>query len=70
MVALDITCPDTSELDTALDETVGDRVASLIGAQDPTLWGPDAESESAKRLSWVSLATTSRSRTCDGWLTR
>ena len=60
MVSLDLACPDPAELGAALDEAVSDRVASLIGAQDPTLWGPDAQSEAAKRLSWVSLATTSR----------
>lgn len=60
MVSLDLACPDPAELGAALDEAVSDRVASLIGAQDPTLWGPDAQSEAAKRLSWVSLATASR----------
>ncbi len=39
---------------------VADRVASRLFAQDSTLWGPDAQAESEKRLSWVSLATTSR----------
>jgi glucose-6-phosphate isomerase len=44
----------------AVAELVEDQVASRIAAQDPTLWGADAESEAAKRLSWVSLAETSR----------
>ena len=35
-------------------------VASGIAAQDPTLWGPGAESEAAVRLAWVDLATSSR----------
>ncbi|GAB3583933.1 glucose-6-phosphate isomerase [Calidifontibacter terrae] len=39
---------------------VTDKVASRLFAQDHTLWGPDAESESAKRLSWVSLGESSR----------
>ncbi|MEN3123150.1 glucose-6-phosphate isomerase [Janibacter sp. LM] len=39
---------------------VDDRVASRIFAQDPTLWGPTAEEEAAKRLSWVGLGRTSR----------
>ncbi|MDO5752214.1 glucose-6-phosphate isomerase [Arthrobacter sp.] len=30
-----------------------DQVASRIFAKDPTLWGPDAEAESAIRLGWV-----------------
>lgn len=60
MVTLGITVADQSEFETALNEAIEDRVASRIGAQDPTLWGPDAESEAAIRLSWVSLATASR----------
>ncbi len=39
---------------------VADQTASKIAAQDPTLWGPDAEEEAAKRLSWVDLPETSR----------
>lgn len=39
---------------------LADQIASKITAQNPTLWGPAAESESAKRLAWVSLAETSR----------
>ncbi|MBB2891436.1 glucose-6-phosphate isomerase [Flexivirga oryzae] len=41
-------------------QLVADKFASKLFAQDPTLWGPAAESESAKRLSWVGLATSSR----------
>ncbi len=39
---------------------VAEAFASRLFAKDPTLWGPDAESESAIRLSWVSLGRTSR----------
>ena len=39
---------------------VSDRVASRLFDQDHTLWGPEAESESAKRLSWTGLPRTSR----------
>ena len=39
---------------------VADRVASRLFAKDHTLWGPAAEAESAKRLSWTGLARTSR----------
>ncbi|MFF5324308.1 glucose-6-phosphate isomerase [Janibacter hoylei] len=39
---------------------VADRVASRIFGQDPTLWGPAAEEEAAKRLAWVGLGRTSR----------
>jgi glucose-6-phosphate isomerase len=36
------------------------RFASGLFAKDATLWGEEAEEESAKRLSWVDLATTSQ----------
>ena len=39
---------------------VDDAVASRLFAQDATLWGPDAESESRIRLSWVGLPRSSR----------
>ncbi|WP_426297452.1 glucose-6-phosphate isomerase [Arthrobacter sp. R-11] len=39
---------------------VEDRVASRIFAKDHTLWGADAESESAIRLGWVEAATVSQ----------
>ena len=41
-------------------QLVADHFASRLFVKDPTLWGPDAESESAIRLSWVSLGRTSR----------
>jgi glucose-6-phosphate isomerase len=34
--------------------------AGKLFAKDPTLWGPDAEEEAAKRLSWVGLPRSSR----------
>jgi glucose-6-phosphate isomerase len=36
------------------------RVASRLSAQDPTLWGPDAEPEASIRLAWTTLHETSR----------
>jgi len=39
---------------------VADGFAGKLFEQDPTLWGPDAEAESAKRLSWVGLPTSSQ----------
>jgi len=39
---------------------VDDGFAGKLFAQDATLWGPDAEEESAKRLSWVGLPASSR----------
>ncbi|WP_024874259.1 glucose-6-phosphate isomerase [Saccharomonospora piscinae] len=43
-----------------LDSLVSDRVASRLTARDATLWGPDAESEAAIRLSWTTLHKSSR----------
>jgi len=41
-------------------QLVTDGFASRLFAKDPTLWGPEAESESAIRLSWVTLGRSSR----------
>lgn len=43
-----------------VDKLVADQVASKLAAQDPTLWGPDAESEASIRLSWTTLHKSSR----------
>jgi glucose-6-phosphate isomerase len=43
-----------------VERLVADRVATKLAAQDPTLWGPQAEPEAAKRLSWTTLHKTSR----------
>ncbi|MBO0845522.1 MAG: glucose-6-phosphate isomerase [Nocardioides sp.] len=51
---------DETAFSSAVQRLVDDRVASGIAAQDPTLWGPEAEQESAIRLSWVGLPTSSR----------
>jgi glucose-6-phosphate isomerase len=45
---------------TRVADLVEARFASKLFAQDATLWGPDAESESAIRLSWVNLPRASR----------
>ena len=39
---------------------VAERFASRLFAKDATLWGPEAEDESGKRLGWVGLHRTSR----------
>jgi glucose-6-phosphate isomerase len=39
---------------------VADGFAGKLFAKDASLWGEDAAEEAAKRLSWVSLATSSR----------
>jgi glucose-6-phosphate isomerase len=41
-------------------QLVADRFASRLFARDATLWGPEAEAESAVRLSWVGLGRSSR----------
>lgn len=43
-----------------VDKLVDDRVASALANQDPTLWGPQAQPEAARRLAWVTLPETSR----------
>jgi glucose-6-phosphate isomerase len=43
-----------------VEQLVGAQVASRLAAHDRTLWGPAAEEESGRRLSWVSLPTSSR----------
>ncbi len=45
---------------TAVPALVADRVASGLAALDPTLWGPEAEDESSKRLGWMESAKVSR----------
>jgi glucose-6-phosphate isomerase len=47
-------------LDDVVNRLVADHVASKIAGQDPTMWGPEAEAEASKRLSWVDLPETSR----------
>ncbi len=44
----------------AVPQLVEDLVASRITSQDPTLWGPDAEKEAAKRLGWTEAVAISR----------
>jgi len=43
-----------------VERLVADQAASKLGAQDATLWGPDAESEASIRLSWTTLHKSSR----------
>ena len=47
-------------VDSVIGQLVEDKVASRIASKDFTLWGKDAESESAIRLGWTSSATDSQ----------
>lgn len=48
-------------VDRIVPQLVNDLVASGITGGDSSLWGPDAEDESAKRLGWVEAVAISRS---------
>ena len=56
----ELTVTTSASYDDCLATLEDDAVASRLAAQDPTLWGEDAESEASVRLSWVSLPTSSR----------
>ncbi|SDK17554.1 glucose-6-phosphate isomerase [Actinopolyspora mzabensis] len=57
----EITDPSLArEAEPLVQRLVNDRAASRLAAQDPTLWGPEAESEASIRLSWTTLHETSR----------
>jgi glucose-6-phosphate isomerase len=58
-LTIDIRSPSAAA-DSLIDNLVGERVASALTDQDPTLWGPQAQPEAAQRLAWVSLPNTSR----------
>lgn len=47
-------------VDRIVPQLVSDLVASRITGGDASLWGPDAEEESAKRLGWVEAVSVSR----------
>src|SRR3546814_10361895 len=59
-VHLRLCFPDESAYAATVETLVADEVGSRITAEDPTLWGPEAEKEAAKRLAWVSLPRSSR----------
>ena len=47
-------------VDRVVPQLVSDLVASRITGGDASLWGPDAEEESSKRLGWVEAVSVSR----------
>ncbi|MGZ4663282.1 MAG: glucose-6-phosphate isomerase, partial [Arthrobacter sp.] len=59
-LSYDATGAAQQALEQHLPALVEDRIATRIFAKDHTLWGPDAESESAVRLGWVEAATVSQ----------
>ncbi|MDP2775854.1 MAG: glucose-6-phosphate isomerase [Nocardioides sp.] len=56
---------DEAAYASTVEALVADGVAGRIAARDATLWGPEAEEESAKRLGWVDLSVRSRSLVSD-----
>jgi glucose-6-phosphate isomerase len=60
-ISVSLVDPQLADAAAALvEKLVGDGAASALARQDPTLWGPDAQSEASKRLSWVTLHESSR----------
>ena len=45
---------------TAATKTSLNQILPRLAEKDPTLWGPQAQSEAAVRLNWIDLPTTSR----------
>ena len=59
-LSYDATGAAQQALEQHIPALVADRIATRIFAKDHTLWGADAESESAIRLGWVEAATVSQ----------
>jgi glucose-6-phosphate isomerase len=59
-LSYDATGAAQQALEQHLPTLVAGRIATRIFAKDHTLWGPDAEAESAVRLGWVEAATVSQ----------
>ena len=59
-MSLSVTVHGVDIPDTVRGPLAEDDVAARLVGKDPTLWGPDAESESAIRLGWLDLPATSR----------
>ena len=59
-LSYDATGAAREALEQHLPALLEDRIATRIFAKDHTLWGPDAEQESAIRLGWVEAATVSQ----------
>jgi glucose-6-phosphate isomerase len=64
-LSFDATGAARQALEQHLPALVEDKIATRIFAKDHTLWGPEAESESAIRLGWVEAATVSQPLVAD-----
>lgn len=60
-MSFDITVsgPSLEAVERIVPQLVTDLVASRIAGQDPSLWGPDAEAEAARRLGWTEAVVVS-----------
>ncbi len=52
--------PAAEAVERLVPQLVSDGIASGITTQDPSLWGPEAEEESAKRLGWIEAVSISQ----------
>lgn len=52
--------PLSAARDDVLAAADADGLAAALAAKDPSLWGPGASDEAAKRLGWLDLPTSSR----------
>lgn len=57
---ISVSGPAAEAVRRVVPQLVADRVASRITALDASLWGPDAEAESSKRLGWTQAVAISR----------
>lgn len=57
---ISVSGPAADAVRRTVPQLVADRVASRITALDATLWGPEAEAESSKRLGWTQAVAISR----------
>ena len=64
-LTFDATGAAREAVESRVPELAADHVASRIFAKDHTLWGKDAEEESAKRLGWIEAATVSQPLVAD-----
>jgi glucose-6-phosphate isomerase len=59
-VTISATGAAADAVERVVPQLVSDGIAGAITAQDPTLWGPAAEAESAIRLGWTEAVAVSR----------